>query len=42
MSLQHQQIIWQGKGGVQDRTIYEDTIFARVRAAFMHHTTALH
>lgn len=27
---QHQHIIWQGKGGVQDRTIYEDTIFARV------------
>jgi deoxyadenosine kinase len=25
---QHQQIIWQGKGGVQDRTIYEDSIFA--------------
>ncbi len=28
--LQHQQIIWQGKGGVQDRTIYEDTVFARM------------
>ena len=27
---QHQQIIWQGKGGVQDRTIYEDTVFARM------------
>lgn len=27
---QHQQIIWSGKGGVQDRTIYEDTVFARV------------
>ena len=27
---QHQQIIWQGKGGVQDRTIYEDTIFAKM------------
>ena len=27
---QHQMIIWRGKGGVQDRTIYEDTIFARV------------
>jgi deoxyadenosine kinase len=27
---QHQQIIWQGKGGVQDRTIYEDSIFAKV------------
>jgi deoxyadenosine kinase len=25
---QHQQIIWQGQGGVQDRTIYEDSIFA--------------
>jgi hypothetical protein len=23
-------IIWQGKGGVQDRTIYEDSVFARV------------
>ncbi len=27
---QHQQIIWQGKGGVQDRTIYEDTVFAKM------------
>lgn len=27
---QHQQIIWNDKGGVQDRTIYEDSIFARV------------
>lgn len=27
---QHQQIIWQGKGGVQDRTIYEDAVFARM------------
>jgi deoxyadenosine kinase len=28
---QHQQIVWnQGKGAVQDRTIYEDTIFARM------------
>jgi deoxyadenosine kinase len=27
---QHQQIIWQGKGGVQDRTIYEDSIFAKM------------
>lgn len=27
---QHQQIIWTGKGGVQDRTIYEDTVFAKV------------
>ena len=27
---QHQQIIWQGRGGVQDRTIYEDSVFARV------------
>ena len=27
---QHQQIIWQGKGGVQDRSIFEDTIFAKV------------
>jgi deoxyadenosine kinase len=26
---QHQQIIWTG-GGVQDRTIYEDTVFAKV------------
>jgi hypothetical protein len=23
-------IIWNGKGGVQDRTIYEDSIFAKV------------
>jgi len=28
--VQHQQIIWQDQGGVQDRTIYEDTIFARM------------
>src|SRR3989338_8936751 len=27
---QHQQIIWQGRGGVQDRTIYEDSVFARM------------
>jgi deoxyadenosine kinase len=27
---QHQQILWQDKGGIQDRTIYEDQIFARV------------
>lgn len=27
---QHQQIIWNGKGGVQDRTIYEDGVFAKV------------
>jgi deoxyadenosine kinase len=26
---QHQEIIWKGVGGVQDRTIYEDAIFAR-------------
>ena len=27
---QQQEIIWNGKGGVQDRTIYEDSIFARM------------
>jgi deoxyadenosine kinase len=27
---QQQEIIWQGKGGVQDRTIYEDAIFAKM------------
>lgn len=27
---QQQQIVWQGKGGVQDRTIYEDSVFARM------------
>lgn len=26
---QHQEIIWRGGGGVQDRTIYEDAVFAR-------------
>jgi deoxyadenosine kinase len=26
---QHQEIIWRGGGGVQDRTIYEDAIFAK-------------
>jgi len=25
---QHQRIIWSGLGGIQDRTIYEDTVFA--------------
>ena len=25
---QHQEIIWRGGGGVQDRTIYEDSVFA--------------
>jgi deoxyadenosine kinase len=27
---QHQQIIWQGCGGIQDRTIYEDSVFAKM------------
>jgi deoxyadenosine kinase len=27
---QQQQIIWGGQGGVQDRTIYEDSVFARM------------
>lgn len=27
---QHQQIIWQGQGAVQDRSIYEDSIFAKI------------
>jgi hypothetical protein len=27
---QQQVIIWQGRGGVQDRTIYEDMIFAKM------------
>lgn len=27
---QHQKIVWMGKGGVQDRTIYEDSIFAKM------------
>ena len=26
---QHQEVIWRGGGGVQDRTIYEDAIFAK-------------
>jgi deoxyadenosine/deoxycytidine kinase len=26
---QHQEIIWRGGGAVQDRTIYEDAVFAR-------------
>ncbi len=29
---QHQTIIWRGRGGVQDRTIYEDTVFAKMLA----------
>ena len=28
--VQQQAIIWSGKGGVQDRTIYEDQIFAKM------------
>lgn len=27
---QQQQIVWNGLGGVQDRTIYEDTVFAKM------------
>jgi deoxyadenosine kinase len=27
---QHQEIIWKGRGAVQDRTIYEDAIFAKM------------
>ena len=27
---QHQQILWNGTGGIQDRTLYEDSIFAKV------------
>lgn len=27
---QHQRIIWSGQGAVQDRSIYEDSVFARV------------
>ena len=27
---QQQQIVWAGTGGVQDRTIYEDAVFARM------------
>jgi len=27
---QHQQIIWKGQGGIQDRTIYEDSVFAKM------------
>lgn len=27
---QHQQIIWQGAGAIQDRSIYEDSIFAKI------------
>ncbi len=30
---QHQEIIWRGRAAVQDRTIYEDSIFARMLAA---------
>jgi len=27
---QHQEVIWHGGGGVQDRTIYEDAVFAKM------------
>ena len=27
---QHQQVLWSGTGGIQDRTLYEDSIFAKV------------
>lgn len=30
---QHQEIIWRGGGGVQDRTIYEDAVFAKTLVA---------
>jgi deoxyadenosine kinase len=30
---QHQEIIWRGRGAVQDRTIYEDSIFAKMLAS---------
>lgn len=36
---QHQQIIWQGRGGVQDRTIYEDSVFAKVKTSLTTHLT---
>ncbi|MDX9721594.1 MAG: deoxynucleoside kinase [Myxococcota bacterium] len=29
---QHQEIIWRGGSGVQDRTIYEDSVFAKMLA----------
>ena len=29
---QHQEIIWRGRSAVQDRTIYEDSIFAGMLA----------
>jgi deoxyadenosine kinase len=29
---QHQEVIWSGKSAVQDRTIYEDSIFAKMLA----------
>lgn len=30
---QHQEIIWRGRPAIQDRTIYEDSIFAKMLAA---------
>ena len=33
---QQQQIVWNGRGGVQDRTIYEDTVFAKMLAKSGH------
>lgn len=33
---QHQEIIWRGRSAVQDRTIYEDSIFARMLAEAGH------
>ena len=27
---QHQQVLWNGAGGIQDRTLYEDSIFAKI------------
>ena len=27
---QHQQVLWNGTGGIQDRTLYEDSVFAKV------------
>ena len=33
---QQQQIVWNGRGGVQDRTIYEDTVLAKMLAKSGH------
>lgn len=33
--VQHQQLVWKNQGGIQDRTIYEDSVFAKYVTRFL-------